>query len=310
MKLTICPICNAPTAPLLVKRGHPLARCTSCDLIMMDPQPTPEYLTHLYSPEAGYHSEYSDSFIAKQREQFLLRINATKKLASESLKPIRVLDIGAANGLFLDCAKEHGWKTEGIEMNGANADFCRKNGHVMTTGSFDTYEAAPESFSVIHMGDVIEHMLDPRDAVKKSHRILAQKGILIMATPNASSFFAKVSLPIARLLHIDWPHALPPAHTFQFSYDNLTHMLKQEGFRAIHKHGLFIGFIAEMREMEYFETIYNYLKQRRGSLKAFIKAATLFWMCAIIYFIPWAIGALVFPFTQSGAHITVWYQKD
>jgi 2-polyprenyl-3-methyl-5-hydroxy-6-metoxy-1,4-benzoquinol methylase len=276
---------------------------------MMDPQPTPEDLHRFYSPEAGYHAEYSNSFIAKQRSQFLLRIHATEKLLSDELRPVRVLDIGAANGLFLDCAKENGWKTEGIEMNRSNADHCRNNGHIMSTGSFDDYEGAPSSFSVIHMGDVIEHMLDPRAAVKKSHALLAPKGLLIMATPDADSLFAKISLPIARFLNISWPHALPPAHTFQFSEANLTLMLNQEGFDAVHRHSLPIGFMEEMRETEYFETIYMHIKKRRGTLAQFIKASILFCLSAIIYFIPWAIGELTFPLTKKGAHVTVWYQK-
>lgn len=276
---------------------------------MMDPQPTPEELNRFYSPEAGYHAEYSDAFIAKQRAQFKLRINATEKLIPGSLRPVRVLDIGAANGLFLNVAKEHNWNTEGIEMNRSNADHCRKNGHIMTTGSFDDYTATPDSFSVVHMGDVIEHMLDPRAAVKKSHTILAQKGLLVMATPDADSLFAKLSLPIARLLHISWPHALPPAHTFQFSEDNLTLMLKQEGFEPVHRHSLPIGFMEEMRETEYFETIYTYIKKRRGTLGEFIKASIMFCVSAVIYFIPWAIGEITFPLTRKGAHVTVWYQK-
>ncbi len=300
-------VCNHPTKPLLIKNGYPLTKCPNCDLVAMDPQPTPAILEEFYSPQTGYHAAYSDAFIARQRHEFTLRITEALPLLSSAR--VRVLDIGAANGLFLDCAKEHGWQTEGVEMNSANIPVCEQKGHRMTHGSFDDYTNTGESFNVVHMGDVIEHMLDPREAVRKSAQLLSSGGLLIIATPDASAPFPKASLVIAKALHLSWPHALPPAHTFQFSINNLDTLLEQEGFAHVHSRFLSSGFMEEMRETEYFQTIYQYLKRRKGSLGRFLVHTALFCVSAVVYFPLWAVSVLLFAINRHGAHVTAWYVK-
>lgn len=304
----ICSICNHPTKPLLRKFGYPLTKCGACCLIMMDPQPTPETLAKLYSPEAGYHATYSDEFIASQRHEFTIRIKEAERLiGNDSVRSI--FDIGSANGLFLDCAKERGWTTAGIEMNKANVILSNQHGHQVIHGSLD--DITPEgAYSLVHMGDVIEHMLDPRSGVQKSHTLLSRNGLLIVATPNASPFFQRISLGLATAFGIDWPHALPPAHTFQFSSKNLDMLMKQEGFSRVHDRYLNTSFMEEMRDTEYFQTIYHYLKKRQGSFGRFILHTMLFILSGILFFPLWLIGQVIFFINHNGSHETVWYRKD
>jgi 2-polyprenyl-3-methyl-5-hydroxy-6-metoxy-1,4-benzoquinol methylase len=304
----ICAICGSSTKYLFIKNAYRLTRCPACALVVMDPQPSPETLTRFYSSESGYHTVYAQEFIDMQRREFTKRIQVAQKYLL-SVQTISVFDIGAANGLFLDCAKEAGWETSGVEMNPGTVQQCTEKGHTMAQGSVDYYTFT-QVFSVIHMGDVIEHMLDPRAAIVKCREAMPTGGILIVATPNAGALFPRISRVIAKVFHLSWPHALPPAHTFQFSADNLNTLFHQEKFSLLETHFLNTSFMEEMRDTEYFQTIYDHLKHHKGSWQRFARHTFLFGASASIYLPFWILGAIDFAITKNGSHVTAWYQKN
>jgi SAM-dependent methyltransferase len=278
---------------------------------MIFPQPTLAELEAFYSPTTGYHTVYSDAFIASQRKSFANRIAIAQELIGPSAisGQVSVFDIGAANGLFLDEAKKQGWQTYGIEMNPETAAYCVTQGHQVTHSSVDMYTFT-NSYTVIHMGDVIEHMLDPVTAVRKCAAALVSGGLMIIATPNTDGFFQKISLAIARTFSLDWPHALPPAHTFQFSTKNLDQLMAQYGLTPKKYYYYHTSFMEEMRDTTYFQTIYSFVKKKQGSLFRFIGHTILFGISGLIYLPLWIIGYLHFRITGIGSHVTVWYQKQ
>ena len=272
----------------------------------MDPQPTDEVLTQLYSSGNDYHTHFSENFLKQQTREFNLRIHEALKI-NTSLKR-QALDIGATNGLFLDCAKKLGFITEGIEMNPATADIARKNGHAMTAGNFDDYETK-NLFGIIHLGDIIEHVRDARATIQKCNRFLDQGGVIVVSTPNSSSFFPQASLWFARTFHLDWPHALPPAHLYQFSTKNLNMLFAQEGFTPAHLVCTNTTYMEEMRDTVYFTAIYSYLKHRKGTFIHFLKNTFLFGVAGIIYAPLWLIDEIIFLVTKKGSHVTAWYHR-
>ncbi len=101
-----------------------------------------------------------------------------------------VLDIGCGTGDFLAAAKNNGWSVTGIEPN----EDARVKANTKTNNSvFETskLESLPEnSFDVITLWHVLEHLPDLESHVKVFRKLLKPNGSLIIAVPNHKSFDA------------------------------------------------------------------------------------------------------------------------
>src|SRR5204863_9881513 len=86
------------------------------------------------------------------------------------------------------------------------------------------------SFDVVYLGDVIEHVASPRRELAEIHRILRPRGIVVLRTPNARSGFAAITLAAARVLHCSWAHSEAPYHLHEFTRQSLRVLLESLGF--------------------------------------------------------------------------------
>ncbi|MBL7183339.1 MAG: class I SAM-dependent methyltransferase [Anaerolineae bacterium] len=73
----------------------------------------------------------------------------------------RLLDVGCHIGVFLGIAQERGWAAWGIEPSRWAAREARGRGLQVIEGTLDDVHLAGESFDVITLWDVIEHLTDP-----------------------------------------------------------------------------------------------------------------------------------------------------
>jgi len=92
-------------------------------------------------------------------------------------------------------------------------------------GTLDQARLADESFDVITMWDVIEHLTDPLRDLRESHRLLRKGGLICIHTMNIES-------PLARLMGPRWPW-LMEMHLYYFSRRTLGEMLRKAGFTVV-----------------------------------------------------------------------------
>ena len=117
-----------------------------------------------------------------------------------------------------------------MEINPRTAAIAKANRLNVILGTLEQARFPDHSFDYVHMGDLIEHVTDPRALIKETHRILKPNGSLIIVTPNMDCFWAKATFFLFRLFKLPWSSATPPHHLFQFSISNLRTLLEQEGF--------------------------------------------------------------------------------
>lgn len=90
-----------------------------------------------------------------------------------------VLDVGAANGAFVDYLRNE----EYVEAWGIEPDprFAREH---IVTGTIHTAELEHSGFDVITYHDVLEHIVDPREEVIAAAGKLNEGGTLILDVPD------------------------------------------------------------------------------------------------------------------------------
>ena len=228
-----CNHCGSTNARLVAAmKGYTLVRCASCKLAFIADPPPPAELAAMYQASNDYHVTLHDPSsldFARMSDLARRHMAFVRRWASQG----RVLDVGCSTGLFLNEAKQAGFDASGVEFSAASAQFARSHfGLHITDGDIHAVEAAPESYDILTMFDVIEHVRDPAGDMAVAHRLLKPGGIFILSTPNIDGLYPRASEPLARPLGY-WPHIEPPWHLYQFSQKTLTAMLEKAGFSAL-----------------------------------------------------------------------------
>ncbi|CAM3958675.1 class I SAM-dependent methyltransferase [Flavobacterium weaverense] len=161
------------------------------DMLITYPQPSLENLGKYY--ESVDYISHTDSkrTLFEKCYHFIKTIALKNKLnLVNSLQPSKgsILDIGAGTGDFLSVVKENGWSTVGVEPSEKAKAIAKFKGVSFVE---ETSELENNSFDVITMWHVLEHVPNLDSQIKELKRLLKPNGSLIIAVPNFKSFDAK-----------------------------------------------------------------------------------------------------------------------
>ena len=160
------------------------------DMLITFPKPSLEKLPSYYeSDDYISHTDGKRSLFEKTYH-FIKNIaikNKLKLINSQSQKG-KLLDIGAGTGDFLVVAKNDGWQITGIEPGEKPKTIAIKKG---VSFANDLSELENNSFDVITMWHVLEHVSDLEFQIKELKRLIKPTGTIIVAVPNFNSFDAK-----------------------------------------------------------------------------------------------------------------------
>jgi 2-polyprenyl-3-methyl-5-hydroxy-6-metoxy-1,4-benzoquinol methylase len=194
------------------------------DMLVTYPQPSLVNLGKYYeSVDYISHTDSKRSLFEKAYH-FVKSIALKNKLdLINSLQPNkgRILDIGAGTGDFLSVAKQNGWQTIGLEPSDKAKAIAVKKEVAFVE---QTLELENQSFDVITMWHVLEHVPDLDNQIKELKRLLKPNGSLIIAVPNFKSFDAK---------HYGafWAAYDVPIHFWHFSKKAIKMLFEKEGLQ-------------------------------------------------------------------------------
>lgn len=198
------------------------SQCESCSFVFSNPRIDEKSLVEFYTGIED--SEYTDEWEGRGKN-FKAVLKRIGKMG-EDLE--RLLDIGAASGIFVKLAQECGYAATGIEPSAQLVKEAKeKFGIDLVKGTVENYEAR-EQFDVVTLLDLIEHVTDPEGFLKKVSPLIRRGGILVIVTPDISSIPPK-------LMGNRWWH-YRTAHVNFFNLRSLTYLLEKLGFSIEKKH--------------------------------------------------------------------------
>ncbi|MDO8539131.1 MAG: class I SAM-dependent methyltransferase [Opitutaceae bacterium] len=145
--------------------------------------------------------------------------------------PLRWLDFGCGAGALLKYLQERGSLAgRALELSGHDvgsyAELLKSHDGFRIL-DWDELSAHPgESYDVISMIEVIEHLPDPRSALSLVSRLLKPGGLLLLTTGNLRS-------PIAARQGIHYRYCAPEIHVSLFNPKCLSHLYRQVGLEPL-----------------------------------------------------------------------------
>jgi SAM-dependent methyltransferase len=173
--------------------------CDECELVFAGNMPSAQALSAYYSKH--YHDvqkgggNYSDSEAGNLEGYIQYSENRLNRIENITGKIGHILDVGAGRATFIKVAGEQGWRTYGLESSPDNVKYAlSKWGVKLDPADFFDYSTT-DKYDVITMYEVIEHLVNPWKAIKKCASLLADNGLLVIATPFRDSNYVKTKQP-------------------------------------------------------------------------------------------------------------------
>ena len=156
--------------------------------------------------------------------------------------------MGCATGNFIyHMIGNHQWGLQGIEISPQAAELAQSRGLDVRVGSLDQIQFEKESFDVVTLWDVLEHLHDPSKAVAEIFRILKPDGILVFRVPNLDSWDY-------RLFKRFWSGFETPRHLTIFNRATLQSLLEKSGFRMVQSGAEFGSFMTIILDIRFWLT--------------------------------------------------------
>lgn len=236
MESVACNLCESQANELVRAVGEQrysvdarfsIVRCTHCGLMYLNPRPGEQEMLTYYPPE---YQAAMRQVLQEVRESHIGRIGLRimRHVRKPPLAEVgSALDIGCSSGDYLAYLRTLGWEVYGIELDEEAARYAREHfGIDVRAGAAEQVLSGfpDESFDVVTMWHVLEHLFDPSLVLAEVQRVLRPGGILMLEMPNFDSLWASV-------LGEYWFPLEIPRHLYHFAPPTLRAMLTKTGFR-------------------------------------------------------------------------------
>lgn len=193
------------------------------NILITSPHPSAQELPGYYESEDYIsHTDASQTFLDKlyqgvKNHMLSKKVKLITKISSEEKS---VLDLGAGTGDFLIRARKKGWKVEGVEPNLKAREQAAEKGLKL----LNEVEGISLKYGIISMWHVLEHVTNLATQFQTFHKLLHDRGKLVIAVPNFKSYDASYYKEF-------WAAYDVPRHLWHFSPEGIKELFKANGFQ-------------------------------------------------------------------------------
>ena len=157
--------------------------CPQCGHVQLSPLPTPEEVEFFNNAFLG--AKYSPGKAeSKDNELKLKRLQ--EKIGTLIQPGMKVLDIGAGEGWAMAYFQAQQCEYFGIEaIDELRLSLKERGATVISSSIYDDISQYRGAFDIIVFRHILEHLIEPRKALKQVENLLSVDGRLYLALPNA-----------------------------------------------------------------------------------------------------------------------------
>jgi methionine biosynthesis protein MetW len=184
-----------------------------------------------------------------------------------------ILELGCGEGMFGSYLRENmSAKVSGIEIETKFATKAKKNLDKVYIGDAELIikKLPDNSFDVIVVNDVLEHMVDPYSVLKEAKRILRKGGVVVSSIPNMRNFHVMYHLVRGGQWEYVESGILDRTHLRFFTQKSIRNMYERLGYEVVKHEGIF----EESNLPAYFKFI-NTLARGKISDMKYVQFATV-----------------------------------
>jgi len=221
LEYIVCPLCGMDDTKHLFKRkdfGYNLpetefsvVRCRNCDLVYVNPRPNATDIHEFYLEDFYSASSSPEQTILEKCESLHSKYGKVK-----NINPGTLLDIGCSKGEFMYLMENKGWVVKGLEFSSKPPNLFNLD---IFYGDLENAPFEQESFDLITLWAVLEHVYDPKRMLASINRIIKPGGKLVILVTNFNS------VPARFMRHDDVPR-----HTTLFTKKTISKILRQTGY--------------------------------------------------------------------------------
>jgi len=217
-----CNLCSHNRFRVIERNESPfqVLRCRYCGLVFVHPHPKSGALKGHYGK--SYYSEWINQQKNKRTRMWESRLNKLQKLRPRG----KLLDVGCGEGLFLRLAQDNGCY--------ASKFASKALGTKIYCGQLHQACFADNSFDVVTMWHVLEHVENPKSYLTEVHRVLKPHGLLILAVPNVNDLLMKLAYRIIKRRSLKlFSINNKEVHLYHFSPKTLRSYFDKTGFDCL-----------------------------------------------------------------------------
>lgn len=231
-----CPVTGGPAVYYGEKDGYRLWKSTNSEIIFVYPLPSEKELSTYYN--SSYFDRDPERYLQNERSAntlWIRRIETIRGLSgNEGLQNWRILDVGAGTGAFLlqfapRCREVHAVE---FSEDGRRLLVERLGLDEPVPSSLEVVDFEEESFDLITMWAVIEHLPFDPDLFLNIRGLIKPGGVLALSLPNVQAW--------NRIwFSTSWRYFTPPEHLMFYGLPTLEMLLEEAGFQLLKKQSFF-----------------------------------------------------------------------
>jgi SAM-dependent methyltransferase len=257
-----------------------IVSCSSCSFKFTNPRPSDSEIGNYYKSESYVsHSNTKKGLINKLYHVVRKKTLKDKlRLISKYVSRGTILDYGCGTGMFLRTCQVAGWDSLGFEPDADARKIAGSEGLTVCSSKQEIAAALRGAkLDIITLWHVLEHVTDLQPTLQFFNDSLSEKGRLIIAVPNHTSYDA---------VHYKqfWAGYDVPRHIYHFSPDTIQKLLSGFGFKLESCLPMpFDSYYVSMLSEKYKSGSISYFKAFLSGLKSNIRAKLPSQYSSVIY---------------------------
>lgn len=219
-----CGVCGGrDRQELFRKQGFRFHRCRSCSHVYVSPRIADELHDDVAETIDG--GGYTDKYLEVQR----IYAEHICDLLRKRTPGARLLDVGFGRGYVMQMAQVYGFEAHGVDASAARVEPMRPLFGERVAHAVVGRDRFPwESFDVVVMSHVLEHLTEPGRVVGDVASIMNAGAWLYVAVPDIGSMDFKI-------FGKRWDVVNPLVHLHYFTEESLTKILESAGFEDVQR---------------------------------------------------------------------------